>query len=66
MPGKMDGIALAREVRGRWPGLPVLLTTGFSEAAETAASEGLKLLSKPYRMDTLAAAVRDALKAARA
>ena len=61
MPGRLDGIGLAGEIRRRWPQLPVLLTTGFSEAAESAAAQGLRLLSKPYRMDALAAAVRDAI-----
>ncbi|MDP3655924.1 MAG: response regulator [Brevundimonas sp.] len=36
MPGDMDGLALAKAVRERHPGLPVVLTTGYSEAAATA------------------------------
>jgi CheY-like chemotaxis protein len=28
LPGAMDGIDLAREVRMRWPFLPVILTSG--------------------------------------
>jgi len=28
LPGAMDGIDLAREVRIRWPFLPVILTSG--------------------------------------
>ncbi len=57
MPGGMNGMELAREVARRRPDLPVLLTTGFSEAAEAAAREGLRLLLKPYRIDALAAAL---------
>ncbi len=60
MPGMMDGRALAREIRRRRPGLPVLLTTGFSEAAAQATAEGLRLLPKPYRIDSLGAAIRAA------
>ena len=54
MPGPMDGAALADEIGRRWPNLPLVLTTGFSEAAEAAAQKGLRLIAKPYRMETLA------------
>jgi CheY-like chemotaxis protein len=54
MPGPMDGAALAEEIRRRWPKLPVVLTTGFSDAAESATQKGLRLITKPYRLETLA------------
>ena len=57
MPGEMDGIALAREIGRRWPSLPVLLTTGFSPGVAAAAQEGLTLLTKPYGIAALAAAL---------
>jgi signal transduction histidine kinase/ActR/RegA family two-component response regulator len=60
MPGDMDGRSLVREVQRRYPKLPVLLTTGYSEAAALATSEGLRLLPKPYRIDALADAIRSA------
>jgi len=55
MPGPIDGVTLAHSIRQRWPGLPVVLTSGFSEAADAAGREGWRLLAKPYRMDALAA-----------
>ena len=55
MPGPMDGAALAEAVLKRRPDLPVVLTTGFSAAADSAARQGLRLLAKPYRMEALAA-----------
>jgi signal transduction histidine kinase/CheY-like chemotaxis protein len=55
MPGTMDGAALAEAVLQRRPDLPVVLTTGFSEAAESATRKGLRLLPKPYRIEDLAA-----------
>ena len=61
MPGEMDGRALAQEIRRREPALPVLLTTGYSEAAAAASADGLRLLLKPYRIDALDAAVRAAM-----
>ena len=57
MPGRLNGMDLAREIARRRPELPVILTTGFSEAALAAREEGLRLLMKPYRMDALAAAL---------
>jgi signal transduction histidine kinase/ActR/RegA family two-component response regulator len=59
MPGGMDGVGLARELRQRRKGLPVLLTSGYAEAAKRAAeSEGVRVLPKPYRLDELASALR--------
>jgi signal transduction histidine kinase/CheY-like chemotaxis protein len=55
MPGPMDGAALAEAVLKRRPDLPVVLTTGFSEAAAEAARQGRRLLAKPYRIEALAA-----------
>ena len=60
MPGEMDGIQLAREIRKRKPELPVVLTTGFSEAAAAANEDGLRLLVKPYRIEQLAAELQAA------
>jgi signal transduction histidine kinase len=55
MPGPIDGVTLAQSIRKRWPNLPVVLTSGFSEAADAAGREGWRLLAKPYRMEALAA-----------
>ncbi|WP_456307414.1 ATP-binding protein [Paeniroseomonas aquatica] len=49
MPG-MDGVALARLLRRRWPDLPVVLVSGYAEAALPAdlTEEGYHFLAKPY------------------
>lgn len=52
MPG-MDGVDLAREVRRRWPDLPVVLTSGYSHVLAEEGSHGFPLLQKPYTMDGL-------------
>jgi signal transduction histidine kinase/CheY-like chemotaxis protein len=65
MPGPMNGIELAREIARLRPGLPIVLTTGFSPAAQAATQEGLPLLSKPYTIDALAAALSKATDRAR-
>jgi hypothetical protein len=40
----------------------VILMTGFSEAAASAAAEGIPLLVKPYTIDALGEALRKALR----
>ncbi|MEA3197059.1 MAG: hypothetical protein QOF32_1111 [Gammaproteobacteria bacterium] len=54
MPGRMNGVELAQEIRRRRPNLPVLLTSGYAEAANrSAAAHRIKIIAKPYRMDEL-------------
>ena len=52
MPGAIDGVGLAREIRSRYPMLPVVLTTGYSDAAR-AAPPDLRILRKPFDTDFL-------------
>ena len=52
MPGKMDGLALARTLKQKHPRLPILLATGYSEAARNAAAE-FPILRKPYQIHEL-------------
>ncbi len=61
MPGGMDGLALAREARRRRPGLPVLLTTGYTGAGAAAVPRGMPMLRKPYKLPDLAQALQSAL-----
>jgi CheY-like chemotaxis protein len=56
MAGAMNGLRLARTVRERYPGIPVVLATGYSSAAEEAAGEFL-VLRKPYQLADLSRAV---------
>jgi PAS domain S-box-containing protein len=60
MPG-MSGIELARIAREHWPDLPVILTSGYSEALATDSRHGFQLLRKPYSVDELSAILRRAL-----
>ena len=51
MPGGISGLELARKIRERFPELPILLTTGFSEAMGGAME--FPLISKPYDFEAL-------------
>jgi signal transduction histidine kinase/ActR/RegA family two-component response regulator len=72
MPGELDGIGLANRLSKDYPGLPVLLTSGFTARASddfegTAISEtNAELLAKPYRKEELALAIDRNLRAATA
>jgi CheY-like chemotaxis protein len=55
MPGGISGLELARKIRMRRPELPILLTTGYSEAATD--TDEFPLIAKPYEFDGLKAAI---------
>jgi signal transduction histidine kinase/CheY-like chemotaxis protein len=62
MPGGMNGVELAREIRARRLDLPILLTSGYSEVTKQAAeAQGIKILRKPYQLAELSEALRGAL-----
>lgn len=46
MPGARDGLALAREVRQRWPGLPVVIASGHLDEDRDGLAD--RFLRKPY------------------
>ena len=58
MPGGMDGLALAREAGRRRPGLPVLLTAGYTGVGASAVPLELPVLRKPYKLQDLAQALQ--------
>jgi signal transduction histidine kinase/CheY-like chemotaxis protein len=64
MPGGMSGRQLAKELRMKHPGLPVLFMSGYSDdlnAREVPVDESV-VVAKPYDRGRLAAAVSDALR----
>ena len=44
----MDGLNLARAVRGRWPPIKIVATSGHVHVAETDLAEGGRFVPKPY------------------
>ena len=56
MPGKMDGLGLARRLREIRPDLPVLLATGYSDAAANVRGD-FSILRKPYEIHQLCEAI---------
>jgi PAS domain S-box-containing protein len=58
MPGRLDGLGLARILKQLRPDLPILLTTGYSDALRKAQSD-FKVLQKPYEMHELSRAISE-------
>jgi two-component system, response regulator PdtaR len=63
MPGSMDGLKLARFVRGRWPPIKILVTSGNFARREGDLPEDGVFLSKPYTFDRIAATLRELVEA---
>lgn len=61
MPG-MSGLDMANIIRERHPGLPVVLTSGYSHVLAEQGSGGFDLLHKPYSMDQVARFLRKAAR----
>jgi signal transduction histidine kinase len=64
LPGGLNGRQLADEVRRRWPGIRVLLTTGYTRDAmvrQGRLDPGVELLIKPFTEADLARKIREVL-----
>lgn len=57
MPGAMDGVALAEWVAERYPGVAILLVTGFSQTANIR----FAVLAKPFGLEHLVEAMTNVL-----
>ncbi|MEH2570618.1 hybrid sensor histidine kinase/response regulator [Bradyrhizobium sp. AZCC 2289] len=60
MPG-MNGVELAGVIRERYPGLPVVLTSGYSNVLAENADRGFELIQKPYSVESLSRILRKAI-----
>ncbi|MBR0704864.1 PAS domain S-box protein [Bradyrhizobium liaoningense] len=60
MPG-MNGVELAGIIRERYPGLPVVLTSGYSNVLAENAHRGFELIQKPYSVESLSRILRKAI-----
>jgi PAS domain S-box-containing protein len=58
MPG-ISGIELGKEVKRRWPGLRIVLTSGYSQVLAQGSGHGFEFLQKPYTAQGLIAILSD-------
>jgi two-component system NtrC family sensor kinase len=64
MPG-MTGLDLAHAIRDRGIGVPIVLTTGYSEALSQEGSLGFDLVQKPYSIEELSRVLHKAARVRR-
>jgi CheY-like chemotaxis protein len=64
MPGSMDGLKLARAVKGRWPPIKIIATSGHVDVMETDLPEGGRFLPKPYSSLQVTGVLREVTSAA--
>jgi two-component system, response regulator PdtaR len=48
MPGSLDGLELARQTRGQWPDMPIVITSGQTKPSPGDLPERALFLPKPY------------------
>jgi DNA-binding response OmpR family regulator len=55
----MDGLKLAAAVRGRWPPIKIVTTSGHVHVQADELPRGERFLAKPYNTRVLTATLRD-------
>src|ERR1700677_507036 len=63
MPGSMDGLKHAHYVRGRWPPVKIIVTSGHIKVTEESLPAGAIFLPKPYDPTEIAHKVRELIPA---
>jgi CheY-like chemotaxis protein len=61
MPGTLDGMRLARAVRGRWPPIHLIVTSGLIFTHEGDLPTGGRFIRKPYDPAHVIATIRELL-----
>jgi two-component system NtrC family sensor kinase len=62
MVGGISGLQLARTARARYPRMPIIVMTGYAAEITRIAAERFTVLTKPFDLETLAAAVEAKLE----
>ena len=58
MPGSMDGLKLAHYIRGRWPPVKLILTSGQTRPLTEDMPIGSTFVGKPYQLEIVADSLR--------
>src|SRR5277367_714321 len=63
MPGSMDGFKLAHYVRGRWPPVKIIVTSGHVKVSEESLPSGALFIPKPYNSAVITHKIREMIAA---
>ena len=63
MPGSMDGLKLAKAVRGRWPPVKIIIASGQRDLTDELLPIEGKFFSKPYDHGRVVSAIKEMLVA---
>jgi CheY-like chemotaxis protein len=63
MPGSMDGLALAHSVRGRWPPVKIIVTSGYVKVRGNDLPVGALFIEKPYHHEHIAHKMKELMAA---
>jgi PAS domain S-box-containing protein len=58
----MNGLELATRIRAKYPNLPVVLTSGYSEVLAQEGHRGFELIQKPYSVEALSRVLHHAIE----
>jgi CheY-like chemotaxis protein len=64
MPGSMDGLKLAAAIRGRWPPIKIVATSGRPGISRDDLPSGSRFLRKPYNASQIVGTLRELTDAA--
>lgn len=59
MPGSMDGLKLAHYVRGRWPPVKIIVTSGHVQVGRQDMPRDATFFAKPYRAMQISGKLRE-------
>jgi CheY-like chemotaxis protein len=59
MPGSMDGLKLAHYVRGRWPPIKIIVTSGQVTVRDEDMPSGGVFFARPYRSEQITSKLRE-------
>lgn len=59
MPGSMDGLNLAAAIRGRWPPIKIVATSGLVDVRSVDLPPGGRFLPKPYSPSQIITTLRE-------
>jgi two-component system, response regulator PdtaR len=63
MPGSMDGLALAHYVRGRWPPVKIIVTSGYVKVPGDDLPMGALFVEKPYHPEQIVHKMKELMAA---